>query len=79
MSSNVLRKIDLRVPSKYGFSHAYLKSLIFSTAGKNPKFIEPMLHDAISAETSNAPASRSPSVIVSEPPVVIFKTASVAA
>src|SRR5438105_10937734 len=44
--------------------------------GKRPKFIDPMLNDAISGLARNGAASRSCTVMLWPPPVVMLMTAS---
>lgn len=79
MSPNVLRKIALREASRKAGSQSCFQFLILSRIGNMPKFIETMLHEAISGATSSAAASRWSMVMVWAPPVVMLITASVSA
>ena len=67
-----------RVISRYFGSHSYFHSFCLSSAWNRPKFIDPMLSDAISGLARSAAASRSSSDMPWPPPVVMLTTALVA-
>ena len=77
------RKVFLKIPSaelaRYGSSQSCLNSLNRCSNSYMPKFIEPMLSEASSGWNSAAGFSRSATVMVTAPPVVMLITTSEAA
>ena len=63
------------VISRKAGSQSCFQSECFSSRGKMPKFMEPMLRDAISGLARMAAARRSSMVMPSPPPVDTFTTA----
>ena len=78
MSRGVFLKTRSSELSRKGFSQSCFQSVILAAAGYMAKFMLPMFSEHISGSAAFGAARRSSSVITALPPVVRFRTASVA-